>query len=500
MKFGLSSILTVGFPKRTQYKIGHFRYPIILSCFNISKIKLKIRSLQTHKLSTLMSTATAKQRRRQRKRPLPPLDAPDLETKATAGALLPQSAADATLRVEALCAIAVFILAFTVRLFRISQPAGIVFDEVHFLRFVKNYRDGEYLFDIHPPLGKLILLVVSKLFCRAPVENLIKIGTRFPVNYDYVPLRVSSAVFGAGVAPITLFIARTLGLAMPAAILPAVAIALDNLAIVESRIVVMDAQLMFFMTLALLAALRLFGAPMHSIARKRWLAATAVAATAAVSVKWTAAVTPFLIAVVSLNGAPFMRRPLRMVEIVAAGSAAAVIYTALFAVHFSLLPKSGRGDAFMSVEFQKSLRNNSRYEEGYRGPGFARNFLFLNARMFTSNRGIKKRHHWESKWYQWIINQRGLLYFRERFDGKFAIIYLIVNPAVGFAALTAVIVTIFIMLAVYLPSRYRKRLEPYSKFHGFAARSVFLLTGYLLNLVPYLGTFRSPSIDCSNVP
>ena len=32
-----------------------------------------------------------------------------------------------------------------------------VFDEYHFGKFVNNYNDGKYFFDIHPPLGKLTL-------------------------------------------------------------------------------------------------------------------------------------------------------------------------------------------------------------------------------------------------------------------------------------------------------------------------------------------------------
>eukprot|EP00171_Calliarthron_tuberculosum_P020794 IDg20794t1 len=153
----------------------------------------------------------------------PPLDSPHLESKARSGALLPQRAHDASPQTERACAAAVFALALAVRLYRIAEPAAVVFDEVHFLRFVKNYRDGEYLFDIHPPLGKLVLLAVSNVFCRPPVESLTRIGMRFPRTYDYVPLRAASALFGAATAPVLLLIARALGLALPAALLPALA-------------------------------------------------------------------------------------------------------------------------------------------------------------------------------------------------------------------------------------------------------------------------------------
>jgi hypothetical protein len=52
-------------------------------------------------------------------------------------------------------------VAVAVRFYRLSSPDGVVFDEFHFGRFVNNYVDGEYFFDIHPPLGKLTLAAVG---------------------------------------------------------------------------------------------------------------------------------------------------------------------------------------------------------------------------------------------------------------------------------------------------------------------------------------------------
>jgi dolichyl-phosphate-mannose--protein O-mannosyl transferase len=39
-----------------------------------------------------------------------------------------------------------------------------VFDEYHFGRFTNQYTAGTFLFDIHPPLGKLVLYFVGRLF------------------------------------------------------------------------------------------------------------------------------------------------------------------------------------------------------------------------------------------------------------------------------------------------------------------------------------------------
>lgn len=438
--------------------------------------------------------ATTSRRRARTIHSPPPLDVPPSESKAIQGALLPQRSTDCTPRAETIAAVAVFSLALIVRLWKIPYPASVVFDEVHFLRFVKNYHDGRYLFDIHPPLGKLILLLISKIFCGNPARELKSNGVAFG-DISYVPLRVTSALFGAATSPVMLLIGRELGLSLPASILPAFAHALDNLSVVEGRVVVMDAQLTFFMAGALMASLKLFGcSPRDARRRMQLLIATALLSAAAVSVKWTTAVTPLLIAIVSLVGFPFMCTRLKFLEMALAGTLAISLYIACFAVHFSLLPNAGDGDGFMPVSFQSTLRNNSHYKPGARGPGFVRNLVWLNGEMYRANARIKTRHHWESKWYQWVVNQRGLLYFDEAVGGgKRSRIYLIVNPAVSVAALFAVVGTIAVLLGVYLPTRMDRRagrrMTSYDKLHGFAARAGFLLAGYFLNLVPYLGKF-----------
>jgi dolichyl-phosphate-mannose-protein mannosyltransferase len=50
-------------------------------------------------------------------------------------------------------------LSFLTRFYRLAEPPAVVFDEVHFGKFVTWYFTGEYYFDIHPPLGKLILYI-----------------------------------------------------------------------------------------------------------------------------------------------------------------------------------------------------------------------------------------------------------------------------------------------------------------------------------------------------
>jgi dolichyl-phosphate-mannose-protein mannosyltransferase len=58
---------------------------------------------------------------------------------------------------------ALTVLAFFVRLFRIYQPSSVVFDEVHFGGFASKYIKGKFFMDVHPPLAKLLITLISRI-------------------------------------------------------------------------------------------------------------------------------------------------------------------------------------------------------------------------------------------------------------------------------------------------------------------------------------------------
>ena len=50
----------------------------------------------------------------------------------------------------------------------------------------------------------------------------------------------------------------------------------------------------------------------------------------------------------------------------------------------------------------------------------------LNGEMLSANARIAIRHGWESKWYEWPLNLRGLLYYsKDVADGMTESVYLI---------------------------------------------------------------------------
>ena len=65
----------------------------------------------------------------------------------------------------------------------------------------------------------------------------------------------------------------------------------------------------------------------------------------------------------------------------------------------------------MFLAFQKTIIGNHHYDPTAPKPSFWYTFYYLNNEMLRANASIMQRHPWETVWYEWIFNLRGLLYY-----------------------------------------------------------------------------------------
>ena len=261
----------------------------------------------------------------------------------------------------------------------------------------------------------------------------------------------------------------------------------------------MDSQLLFFCQLALLCALRLWRTHSKTRNRTKWLCLTGLAAGAAFSIKHTALATPGLIAVISFFGLHFLREPLTLLECLFAGACGFVVYTVPFYIVFNTLwHAGGKYDKFMPMNFRSTLIGSENYSPSAKRRPFWELFIYLNKRMVQSNASIKKRHTWESDWYQWIVNWRGVLYFlrKEDVDGKQmrTQIYLLGNPVVIYLTLMCVVsFAVIVMFSVRYREMFKMRAS-YSQVTWLRSTGTFLLSGWLCNLLPYILVDRAAFI------
>ena len=317
----------------------------------------------------------------------------------------------------------------------IAWPAEVVFDEVHFGKFVSAYFTGEYYFDIHPPLGKLLIAFAAWVGGFAPGFDFATNGEAYGA-VPFVALRFLPNLAGALIPLAGYWLARELQFARSAAFAAGLLLALDNAILVQTHYMLVDGFMLLFGILGLAAFLR---ARSRDYAW-RWLYFAGALLAGAISVKWIA--LPFFMGALLLVAADYARgfsRRLLFRATVGLGVAPLAWYAFFFVLHFILLPNPGFGDGYMPP--------------GFRDENIARKFVALNRVMFTANAANLQTHPWSSRPETWPLMLRPVSFWRKYESGATAEINSIGNPAVWWGTTIAG----FLALLLWLPERDRER-------------------------------------------
>ncbi|PSN60833.1 PMT-domain-containing protein [Corynespora cassiicola Philippines] len=267
------------------------------------------------------------------------------------------------------------VLAFVTRFWGITHPSQVVFDEVHFGKFASYYLQRTYFFDVHPPFGKLLFAFAGWLVGYKGDFLFENIGDSYITNkVPYVAYRAMPATLGALTVPTVFMIMWESGYSLPACVTAAGLLLFDNAHIGQTRLILLDASLIFFMALSVLAYIRFYKLRHDPFSRKwwKWLLLTGVSLSCVISIKYVGVFTffsigvPVMIDLWDLMNINRRQGALTMAEFGKHFAARAIglvvipffLYLFWFQVHFSILTKSGPGDDFMTPEFQETLSDN----------------------------------------------------------------------------------------------------------------------------------------------
>lgn len=183
------------------------------------------------------------------------------------------------------------IVAAALRFWRLGTPDSFVFDEVYYAKWANDYLQGNNFFDVHPPLGKLIIAAGIFLF-----------------GNDSFGWRFFPAIAGTMLIPLTYIVAKRLftstesgisnlesrdkpGISQDSAsqiaLLAALFVTLDGLMLVQSRTALLD----IFQITFVLGSVAAFLAWRDAGTRARanfWLIVMGLAIGLAIATKWTA--------------------------------------------------------------------------------------------------------------------------------------------------------------------------------------------------------------------
>lgn len=344
-----------------------------------------------------------------------------------------------------------------------GYPSQTIFDEVHFGKFVSAYYTNEYYYDIHPPLGKLIIAGFAGLFDFKPEFTFTNIGDKFQ-NNKYLSLRFLPSLAGVLLPLVIYLLVLQLGMSRSAAFIGGLLMVLENAILTQSRLILLDAFLLLFGFLSLLFYLK------YKIHNTKYLILFSVFAALAASIKWTGLAFLALPGLFELYRVFKNKNPEISIHRHAcrqAGNIAklflcfavlpSIIYFSVFTLHFSLLTKPGSGDAFMDKEFHS-------YNVWDK-------FIDLNIEMYRGNTRLTATHSYGSNWYSWPVMARPIFYWVK--DN--ARIYYLGNPLIYWTSTIAVLM----LLIGYLTTKKERNFV-----------STLLLSGFLLNLLPFIGIKR----------
>lgn len=271
-----------------------------------------------------------------------------------------------TFRVD-LVLVLLSVLAFWTRLSGLGYPNAVVFDEVFYGRFVSLYVQRTFFVDDSgPPLGHMLLSLGAYLGGFDGNFAWNRIGAEYPSSVCVSCLRLLPALSGALSVPLLYLLSLELHCSHLTAAGAAVLLLLENSLIVQSRFMLLESVLIFFVLLALFSYLRFHNAPRSSWPRYIWLLLSGVSCGAAVGVKYTGLFSYLLlVGVASLHtwnliGDRTANHLCVCVECVCRAVCLLLVpvslYVFWFYVHLSVLSLSGPHDQLMSPAFQASLQ------------------------------------------------------------------------------------------------------------------------------------------------
>lgn len=258
-------------------------------------------------------------------------------------------------------------LSLFTRLYQIGKSNMVTWDEAHFGKFGSYYLRHEYYFDVHPPLGKM-LVGLSGYLAGYNGSFSFESGKTYPDYLDYTSMRVFNAMFNVVCVPVAYFTAKRLKLSLPAVWFITLAVLCETSYITLGKLILLDSMLACF-TFTSLMGLSFFHSYQRQPFTKKWffwLFFTGVSLGCVTSVKM---VGLFITAVVGVYTVVDLwirfgdtKMPVKtyiahwVSRITALIVVPFIIFAVCFKIHFILLSGSGPGDSNMSSLFQANLK------------------------------------------------------------------------------------------------------------------------------------------------
>uniref|UniRef100_A0A0P4XP58 Protein O-mannosyl-transferase 2 n=1 Tax=Daphnia magna TaxID=35525 RepID=A0A0P4XP58_9CRUS len=255
----------------------------------------------------------------------------------------------------------------SVRFYKLRYPEQVCWDETHFGRHANQYLQRTFFFDVHPPLGKMLVALFGYLD-GYDGSFWFEVGKKYG-DASYMGMRIGCAIMGALVVPLCFLTIWEMTASLPASTFTALCLIFDNSLVVLNRFILLDPMMLFFISAT-------FFSMAHFNKQKRsfsflwwfWLSSTGMFMAGSFSVKFVGLFLVFLVGMraiydlwiilgdmshpVTYTVKHFLARALCLIALPVA------LYVVIFYVHLRILHLGGEEDEFYSSAFQVSLKGN----------------------------------------------------------------------------------------------------------------------------------------------
>ena len=311
----------------------------------------------------------------------------------------------------------IFFSLFT-RLWTISNPDKVIFDEVHFGNFTSWYIQKKFHFDIHPPLGKMLMGYIAKLTdYKGDISFADKLGSKYLTDeLFYVSQRITPAIFSAMTSPLLFVAMRCLSLPCFFSAAAGIMLTTDISLIVEGKFILSDGILHFF------TALHIFALCFFMNKDLLWRAVLAgITLGLASTCKYTAL---GLLGVDGMTQIVWILSSKPDIKSIVIRAAAFIVpfvtvFLGVWTVHFVLTPYTGYNSNYFSPEYQKTIitpekENYTYWGNRLLGPGLIKRIFVWNKIMNSINMRSDIPHPYESLPIYWpLLLDKYVLFFSE---------------------------------------------------------------------------------------
>jgi len=347
--------------------------------------------------------------------------------------------------------LALTLLALITRLWNLNFVNRVIFDEVHYGRYISHYLKREYFFDDHPPLTKLFITGLAKISQLNPKTNFEHIGLIYPQGTPIVALRFITALFGSLLIPLIFLFTERITQSTRAGLIASTLLLFDNAFLVHSRFISPDTFLIFFIILTIHTYLK-----SEKGKRKPWLIFSGISAGFAISTKWIGLIGLAVVFCLILydERSKLFSRKIFLHFLVFIVITFLIYYTAI-SIHFKILKHAGGLKEFI---------------------GLNQSMLYSHSRPLT--------HPYSSKWFTWPVMARPVSYLYSPLSNNFVQnVTLVGNPFVWWLSSLGILVFAILILNNKV-SCLRNKKSP-----AFPGGGIILL-GYIISYLPFMSISR----------